>query len=294
MNIFELHFNPPPKNPSAGGSVDLALDTFCFEPKNIHEKRFGSLYMAGEIRNLLPKNTNLLNNIAQTIKDRFYATSIHSPEKAIENSLKRTNEFLAEELSKDNISWLGNLNFAVIYLKPRDPRKLIPKNGFALNYTKVGTVKVILLRNGEIIDIGKNLDMHDIEPYPLKVFTNTISSQLLSGDKILVFTKEIFDFFKKEGLLNKLAVVRAFDESKIKNITKPQEKILSEISGIMLLIDTEKEILQKPSIMTFNKELEHFSLKEVFAPIANLATSLYKKILISKRKSVKSGVCMSK
>lgn len=283
MNIFELHFNPPAKE-----SVDLSLDTFCFEPKNVHEKRFGSLYMAGTIRNPLPQNSKLLSNIAKIIKDKFYATSIHAPDKAIEDSLKTTNDFLAQELSKDNISWLGNLSFAAIYLRPAESKKPLPKNSFNLHYTKVGKMKIILLRNGEIMDVGKSLDIDEIEPYPLKVFTNTVSAQLLSGDKLLIFTQEIFDLFNKEGLLKRLAHTRALEENKIKEILKPQEKVLTETPGLLLLIDTEKEIAEKPSIMTFGKELEQFSLQDVFVPIIKSAELLFKRIGKKKPKPKKT------
>ena len=282
MNIFELHFNPPPKKDSA----DLALDTFCFEPKNLQEKKFGSLYMAGEIRNLLPQNIKLLNNIAQVIKNRFYAISIHSPEKAIDDSLEKTNEFLAQELSKENISWLGNLSFAAIYLRPKGRDKKSTPKDFVFNCAKVGNIKILILRKGAIIDAGKNLDLHEIEPYPLKVFTSTVAGQLFAGDKMVVITKDIFDFFSKEGLLDKLAAARVFTEQKIKVILQPKEKILAEISGLLLLIDTEKDLLVNPGIITFNRHLETFSFKDVFAPIATTISKILTRQKKPKRKKI--------
>lgn len=274
MRIFELHFNPRAKNETA----EQIFDSFCYEPENIYERRVGSLYMVGELRNLLPQNLRLLNNLSQVIKGKFYASPLQVPEKAFEEGLKKANEFLAEEVSKENVSWLGNLNFAVLALKTQT------QNIFLLNFTKVGNIKILLLRGGQIIDIGKNLDFEEIEPYPLKIFTNAVSGKLFFGDKIMILTQEVYDFFSnppkfseekfgraKQNLLNEFIKIESFEEKKIREILKPKEKELSEISGIFLFIDTEKEPLEKPRIVTFQKELEKLSIKEVFSPLIKIS-----------------------
>jgi len=65
--ILEFHFNPKPKD-------DLIFDSFCFEPSNVYEKRMGSLYMVGMLKNALPQNVRFLDNISQTIKGKYYKT----------------------------------------------------------------------------------------------------------------------------------------------------------------------------------------------------------------------------
>ncbi len=270
MQIFELHFNPRAKNEI----TDQIFDSFCYEPKNIYEKRLGSLYMVGELRNLLPQNRQLLNNLSQVIKGKFYATPLQTPEKAFEEGVKKANEFLAEEVSKENVNWLGNLSFAVLSLKALSQRKPVFGDSFILSLSKVGNSKILLLRGGKIIDIGKNLELEEIEPYPLKIFINAVSGKLSFGDKIMILTQEVFDFFSKENLLNEFIKFESFDERKIREILKPKEKELSEISGVFLFIDTEKEPLEKPRIVTFQKELEKFSLKEVFTPLIKILIRL--------------------
>ncbi len=303
MRIFELHFNPEAKE-------DLIFDTFCYEPENIYERRLGSLYIVGELRNTLPQNSRLLDNIAQVIKGKYYTFPLQTPEQSFKESLKQVNEFLAGEVSKENVGWLGNLNFAVLSLK-----------NFDLNFTKVGGLKILLLRAGQIIDIGKNLDLQDIEPYPLKIFINIASGKLDVNDKILVLTKEVFtvfaealaeggktpqkanrvkELFSSESLLTKFVKEPSFDEKKLREILKTKEKELSEISGVCLFIDLSEVLTkgpeEKPKVVTFRKEVEKFSIREALSPLIRLLLKfglILKKVLatitslIAKRLKIK-------
>ena len=299
MRIFELHFNPgmrrhPPTALLAKGEApDLIFDSFCYEPENIYEKRLGSLYMVGELRNTLPQNSRLLDNIAQVIKGKYYAFPLQTPEQSFKESLKKVNEFLAGEVSKENVSWLGNLNFAVLSLKPPTTFK---EKWWGVNFTKVGGLKILLLRAAKIIDIGGNLELQDIEPYPLKIFVNIVSGKLALNDKILVLTKEVFEFLTapernqksykpNQNSIQEIAKMPVgFDEKKLREILKAKEKGLSEISGVCLLIDLSevlsKDREEKPKIVTFRKEVEKFSIREALSPLIRL---LVKVGLILKR-----------
>jgi len=298
MRIFELHFNPgmrrhPPTALLAKGEApDLIFDSFCYEPENIYEKRLGSLYMVGELRNTLPQNSRFLDNIAQVIKGKYYAFPLQTPEQSFKESLKKVNEFLAGEVSKENVSWLGNLNFAVLSLKPPTTFK---EKWWGVNFTKVGGLKILLLRAAKIIDIGGNLELQDIEPYPLKIFVNIVSGKLALNDKILVLTKEVFEFLSapernqksykpNQDSIQEIAKMPVFDEKKLREILKAKEKGLSEISGVCLLIDLSETLSkgreEKPKIVTFRKEVEKFSIREALSPLIRL---LVKVGLILKR-----------
>jgi hypothetical protein len=268
MQVFELHFNPKLRE-------DLIFDSFCYEPTNIYEKRLGSLYLVGELKNVIPQNLKFLDKLAQIIKGKFYGFPIKSVEENLKLSLKKTNEFLAEEVKNDNTSWLGNLNFAVLSLK-----------NFDLNFTKVGNLKIFLLRGGEIIDLGKKLELQEIEPYPLKIFFNIVSGKLAADDIIFVSTKEIFDLFFNENFLAEIAksqVEKKFSEKEIRKILQGKEKVLAGISGVCLLISLKPEILPKKAI-SFEKEVKIIPLKKFFQPIFNRI-----KRLIPQRPKIKFG-----
>jgi hypothetical protein len=264
--IFELQFNPK-------GKEDLIFDSFCYEPENVYEKRLGSLYLLGELKNALPENSRFLDKLSQTIKGNFYDFKMRSTEKSFKQSLKRANEFLEKEVQQNNTHWLGNLNFAVISLKR-----------FNLNFTKVGNLKISLLRGGQMINIGKKLDLEDIEPYPLKIFSNVVSGKLEPHDIIFIATEEVFSIFseaiplksetnqKKEteakSMLEEIATLIPFDEKQLKKILRAKEKTLSETSGICLLIVLKPKALTKRAI-SFERETPLFSISEILKPVTN-------------------------
>ena len=274
MQIFELHFNPKLKE-------EQIFDSFVYEPENVYEKRLGSIYMVAELQNALPQNLKFLDELAKVIKKNYYSISSSSPEKALSITLKKTNEFLAEKVKNENVSWLGNLNFAVLSLKD-----------FSFTFTKTGEIKVLLLRNGRIIDVGKNLDIQEIEPYPLKVFLSVVSGKLVQDDIILVLTKEVFGFFQRQNLLAKISQIEDISQKKIKEILP--ESLFSKgegakISGIcflssvgpalpykMLLFQKDK----KDKKFKFNFKLPRLKLPKIKIPKIKIKFPFRKNLIL--------------
>jgi hypothetical protein len=256
MKTFELHFNPKEKE-------DTIFDSFCYEPINIEEKRLGNLYMAGELKNALPQNYKLLEELAFEIKKEYYRDSKRSPEKSLIESLRIGNKFLENLTKEGNVNWLGNLNFAVLCLKD-----------FNFHFTKVEDISAFLLRGGQITDIAKDLAQEEIEPYPLRVFGNIVSGKLVQDDIVLILTKEICEIFSQENLLNELANLPLFTEKKLKESLEKREKILKEVSGIAVLlsITEDKPFLKEriPELLEFERIKEKFSFIEALSPIKTL------------------------
>jgi hypothetical protein len=254
MRIFQFYFNPRAKE-------DLIFDSFCFEPENIYEKRLGSLYMVGVLKNALPKNYNFLERIAKFVKENFYKKTISKPERALRETLKETNEFLAKIAKEGDVSWLGNLSFAILNLK-----------NFELNFTKVGEMKFYLIRGRKIIDIDKRLRLQDISPYPLKIFGNVVTGNLIENDLVLVLTKEVSDFFQNENLIQKIREIDYFNEKDFKKILDEKKEKLSQLKGIAFAISLSKEVSKGKKEIIESKGLKEFSLREIFLPFLKTET----------------------
>ena len=210
MTVFELHFNPRNKG-------ERAFDSFVYEPETPEEKELGSLCMAGELSRAMPQNVHFLDILSSSLKDAFYQKA------SFQDALKEANGFLEQEAKNGNVGWLGNLNFAVINL-----------NNSILNFAKTGNIKILLIRESEILDISQNLELQDTEPYPLKVFSNVASGKLSPEDKILIITKDIFSALSKnENLLNQFHEVD--DEKGFKAVFKRNKEAFYDASGICLL-----------------------------------------------------------
>jgi hypothetical protein len=225
MQIFELHFNPK--------KDERFFDSFVYEPESAYEKKLGNLYIVGELKNSLPSNSNFLNNLAQNIKKNYYTLSVKSAEKALPHASKKANEFLSEQIKNENVDWLGNLSLAILCL-----------DKFNITFTKTGDIKILLLRGGHIIDAGANLDLEEIDPYPLKIFFNVVSGKLIENDKILIVTNEVFNFLKESNALSKLAKEENLDSKNIKQILPPSlfgEGEGLKVSGICFINVLTKE-----------------------------------------------------
>jgi len=268
MKIFELHFNQITKEHllKKGELVNSIFDSFCYEPQNIYEKRLGYLFLAGELKNPLPKNFNFLEKLANFLKKEYYTSPIKlSTEAAFKESLKKINNYLEGIVKEGDVSWLGNLNSAVLSFK-----------NFDLNFSKIGSIKILLLRQGQLMDIGKNLELEEIEPYPLKVFGKIVSGRLAENDIVLVLTKEAFDFFQNKNLFKKLTQIFPFNqkdlnkiaEKKLKEFLKSNEKDFSKIFGFCLicLLTKEEAFKEKSKSFAFRKKPERFSFKKAFLP----------------------------
>jgi len=254
MQIFELHFNPKNKD-------DRILDSFVYEPEGSCEKRLGSLYMVGELQKALPQNFRFLDHLASIIKKEFYGASLQkSGEESLKESLKKANEFLDKEARSGNVNWLGNLHFAIVNFKD-----------FVLNFTKVGGIKMLLLRDEELLDIGHNLEFQEADPYPLKVFGSVAIGKLAPSDKIIILTKDLFSLLsEKSNFLNQLKNIS--NEKELKKILKTEKPILAEASGIcLLLFCAEKQAVEK---VTLNKSKTLPSLKLPRLPLPSFNFSL--------------------
>jgi len=260
MQVFEFHFSPKKDS----GSI---FDSFCYTPKNTYEKKVGNLYMVGGLKNVLPQNEKLLEKIAKVIKEKYYNSSSGNPEKSLKESLKEANGFLQGVGKKGDVSWLGNLSFATLSLK-----------NYELNFTKVNDIKIILLRQGQIIDIDQKLKFSDVNPWPLKIFGNIVSGKLAENDVILVLSKEVLEKFKSENLLNIISKILPFSWNGLKSVLEKKNERLINTSGICLMIFLTKEILsgKRETISPKIRKLE-FNLKEVFGPIIDFFKKNIKK-----------------
>jgi len=267
MQIFELHFNPKKE--------EKFFDSFVYEPESTYEKKLGNLYIAGELKNSLPSNSKLLGNLAQNIKKNYYTLSAKSAEKALTNASKKANHFLSEQIKKENVDWLGNLNLAIVSI-----------NKYDITFTKTGDIKILLLRGGHIVDAGANLDLEEIEPYPLKIFFNVVSGKLMEDDKVLIITKEVYDFLQESNVINKLARVENLNSKNIKQILPPslfnKEEGL-KISGICLINVLTKDSKKNAPIL-FQGKKALLKMPKFHLPKVNLPKIKFSKIKLPKVK----------
>lgn len=204
---------------------DLVVKSFYFQEEDNNEKSLGNLCVVAELSNSLSVDAKILNNLSNVIKQEFFSRSDRSTEQSLTEALKKGNYFL-EKLSKQgNVRWLGNLALTVVSIK-----------NFFINFSKIGNIKLLLLRGGEYHDIGENLESQ--KPTlsgPSQPFSNLASGQLTEGDKIIILTKDIFDFFHF-NLAERIISLPDSTAKALSRILKEQKEEMKEYSGILFLI----------------------------------------------------------
>lgn len=225
--VFEFYFNPLSSQKKFGlfGGEKLQkersfFETFCFLPKTFFEKKQGHLYIVAEVKSSSNQSQIIINHLANVIKKYFYQKPIFSSHDSFQLGLNQANDFLNQEILTNDHSFLSNFHFASLVVGPKRNIKV----------SKVGNIKIILLRGNQAFDIGSNFASERITD---KIFPDVIEGSLQKGDRILMATSEVFQSFQTEKIIEELCLC---DNPKlIKPIFKEKKKIVREFSGACLL-----------------------------------------------------------
>ena len=234
MQIFELHFNPKNKE-------GRLIDTFCYQPEDVYEKRLGALAIAGELTKG-SSNKTLLNNLANKVKGTYHSLPTRTQEGALREGLKEGNKFL------DNETWDGALNLAILSIKSDQ-----------LQFSKMGDLKILLSRNGEITNIGRSAE-DDSDS-----FGSIVTGKIKKKDKLIILTDDIYLNFANEGLLIDLAENQPLNEEKLEKISKVQKNKFPKTPGVCLLVDFSIETKEQEKIV--NKD--EFSFQKLMIKTGN-------------------------
>lgn len=224
MRIFEFQFNPKARS-------DRFFRVFSFHaPQEMLDR--GDMYIIGELKNALPINSGLLDQLAALLSKEYYAPekSNQNASHRLKNALKEGNNFLAEETKKGNVDWLGNLHLLVLLFVPAS-------QGYTLYFTKVGGMKLWLSRSGSLVDATKSVDLKKADEGSAKIFGNVGSGRVVPQDRLVALTQELFAFFSRENFLQQITQLK--EEKQFKNIFKTKEKEMSLLSGVLLFVLVE-------------------------------------------------------
>ncbi len=254
MQIFEFQFNPKKK--------DRRVETLSYE----REDQNRNLYLIGEIKEVIPGNEKFLLKIMKMIKEEYSSRDSDSPEEALKGSLLKANEYLAVEIARDNIGWLGNMHLVAVSV-----------SGNKVNIAKIGNAEVFLINYGKFNELNGG----SIESLDAKAFGTVISGKLGKGERISVATEEPMALFKKEKVLDKISGLPFLDKKIMENMIDSMKKELLKISGAFFLLDTKEPPKEKKGFLPEN-EID-FSLKEIFRSAGNFIQKFFSKKKIKKK-----------
>ncbi len=254
MQIFELHFNPVNKERKT-------IDSFCYQPEDVYEKRLGVLAIGGILKETNSNNKTFLNNLLHKLRSIYYTLPTKTQEEALSEALSEANEFISDNKIKNGIS------IAVISIKKEQ-----------LEFSRIGNIKILLSRNEEIIDIGKNVEDET------EIFGSMISGKIRKDDKLIILTEDIYQNFLKQNLLSRFTIKENITEKDLEIVSKTQKDKFPKTVGVCIIIDFSIEN-KKENAKIINKEEFSFSKTALkyfseFKKVAALVFSKTKSILI--------------
>ncbi len=200
-------------------------------PENNQE--CGSLYFLIEITTPWFPATEIGKAIEKTITYNFYQNGKENSEERFEEALKKTNLVLADLAKNGDTSWIGNLNIIVAS---------ISKNH--IHIANCGQSQAFLLRQQNLQTI---CEKEKSPNSPINIFSNTITGELETEDKILFTNSELFNHFSEDQIQ---AILKSFDPiSAIHEIAKilKTKKITNVNSLIIEFIPKNKITFQPPA-----------------------------------------------
>jgi len=151
---------------------NVFFDSFEYGPRDDKDKHLGHLYVVGHLKFGEENMAYVLNLVSSLAKREYYSENGSIPEdpkKAFELTLKKLNDVLEDFFEKKDLK----INLGLLAIA-----------GENIYISKLGKLKVLLARSGEMIDILNNVDLFQKEQTDEKKFSNIVSGKIKEGDKL--------------------------------------------------------------------------------------------------------------
>jgi len=172
-----------------GHETEPFVKVFNYSDKNIAKSSLGSLIGVFEVSDKDEDSVFIVNFLTSVAKTEYFNNVRRGSIESFEAALHKINLALAELVKDGHIAWLGKFHGALGVLE---------KNNFHFSVT--GKAQILLLRNGNLSEISEGLASPESNAHPIKTFVEISSGRLVSNDKIILTSPELFDLLTPEDL----------------------------------------------------------------------------------------------
>jgi serine/threonine protein phosphatase PrpC/type II secretory pathway pseudopilin PulG len=161
----------------------------------------GTIFALIEITNPWSFNSQIGQNIINTLIQEYYKQNDKDALSNFENALKKVNLNLSRITQEGETNWIGNLN-AILAVVADDE----------IHLTQAGKAESFLFRDGHINPIATSTVSK--EDNPIKTFIDITSGKLNSNDKILLASSAMLDYLSKKELQDIITINNPYESSK--------------------------------------------------------------------------------
>lgn len=155
------------------GSTDGAVDLFSYGPEMEPSARtLGSLFVLGWRQADTNTMGYMVSLIAALARREYYSQPSQLPKEAFARTLRKINEVVEEFFKSEGVDLAVGI-FAVA--------------GGTIMVSKLEKFKVLLARDGEVIDILNNISLFNKEHLEKRRFSSIISGSIQAGDRLLAY-----------------------------------------------------------------------------------------------------------
>ncbi|MFC1644911.1 hypothetical protein ACFL08_02705 [Patescibacteria group bacterium] len=207
------------------------IEILNFSPENITQKSLGTLLGCFEIKDDSDDSAYIVNFLSSVAKKEYFLNPKRPASKSFESALHKVNLALSEIANHNNISWIGKIDAALCVIEK-----------YSIHFSVTGAAKILLIRDGEILEISEGLASDEGAANPIKTFTDISSGKLKDNDKIIITSEDIFH-------------VLSFDEIKRTSSKFSNEKFVRFLNTALvnelsiagtIVIDVKEEALTRP------------------------------------------------
>ncbi|MEI7749755.1 MAG: hypothetical protein WCJ25_02025 [Candidatus Moraniibacteriota bacterium] len=183
-------------------AVEPYIKTFAFSPENVTQETLGTLVGAFSISDRSESSAYTVNVIASVARKEYYANPRRGSVESFESTLHRINLALSELVKNGQTSWMGSLHGTIAVVEKGN-----------IHFSATGDGKILLFRDGSLLDISDGLASEEAAHHPLKTFLEISSGQLSARDCVLLATPEPLGLFSPRDLerdANRLLPERKF------------------------------------------------------------------------------------
>lgn len=165
------------------------IEQINFAGQNFLQKPLGTICGFFVVRDKNSWSSHIVHFLTAEFKKEYFAIPKRPLPESFAAALHHTNRALAELAKNDHIDWIGMLDSVLCAYDDK-----------SIHFSVTGEGYILLLRNGELMDIGEGLAPDSENPNPLKTFVDTASGELLPGDKLIITTRELLDLISFDEL----------------------------------------------------------------------------------------------
>ncbi|MFC1638573.1 hypothetical protein ACFL2R_04060, partial [Patescibacteria group bacterium] len=157
------------------------IEILNFSPENITQKSLGTLLGCFEIKDDSDDSAYIVNFLSSVVKKEYFLNPKRPAAKSFEAALHKVNLALSEIANHNNISWIGKFDATLCVIEK-----------YSIHFSVTGDAKILLFRDGELMEISEGLASNEGAANPIKTFTDISSGKLKHGDKIIITSEDLF------------------------------------------------------------------------------------------------------